>query len=66
MRAASLDSLLSDDHRARLVWEYVEGLNLSPLHADIRSVEGRAGRDATDPRILLAVWLYATLDGVGS
>jgi transposase len=66
MRAASLDSLLSDDHRARLVWEYVEGLDLSPLYADIRAVQGRAGRDATDPRILLALWLYATLEGVGS
>jgi transposase len=41
-------------------------VDISPLHQDIRSVEGRAGRDATDPQILLALWLYATLDGVGS
>jgi transposase len=66
MRAASLDSLLPDDHRARVVWEYVQGVDLCPLYEGIRSVEGRAGRDATDPRILLAVWLYATLEGVGS
>jgi transposase len=66
MRTASLDSLLPDDHRARVVWEYVQGLDLAPLYASIRSVQGRAGRDATDPRILLALWLYATLDGVGS
>ena len=66
MRAASLDSLLPDDHRARVVWEYVEGLDLAPLYAKIRSVEGHAGRDATDPGILLALWLNATLDGVGS
>jgi transposase len=66
MRAASLDSLLGDDHRARVVWEYVQGLDLAPLYEDIRSVEGRAGRDATDPGILLALWLYATLEGVGS
>jgi len=66
LRPASLDSLLDDDHRARMVWEYVAALDLTPLHASIRSVEGRAGRDATDPRILMALWLYATLDGVGS
>jgi len=66
MRAASLDSLLPEDHRARVVWEYVEGLDLAPLYAKIRSVEGHAGRDATDPGILLAFWLYATLDGVGA
>jgi len=66
MRPASLDSLLPDDHRARVVWEFVQGVDLSPLYAGIRSVEGCAGRDATDPRILLALWLYATLEGVGS
>jgi transposase len=66
MHVASLDRLLSDEHRARLVWEYVEGLDLSGVYAKIQAVEGRAGRDAIDPRILTALWLYATLEGVGS
>jgi len=66
MRAASLDSLLGDEHRARVVWEFVQGVDLAPVYAGIRSVEGGAGRDAADPRILLALWLYATLEGVGS
>ena len=66
MRAASLDSLVPDDHRARVIWEFVQGVDLAPLYAGIRSVEGHAGRDAADPRILLALWLYATLDGVGA
>lgn len=66
MQMASLDSLLPDDHRARLVWEYVEGLDLSGVYAKIQAVEGRAGRDAIDPKILMALWLYATLEGVGS
>jgi transposase len=66
MHVASLDSLLPEDHRARLVWEYVEGLDLSELYEQIRAVEGGAGRDAMDPKILMALWLYATLDGVGS
>jgi transposase len=66
MHVASLDSLLPEDHRARVVWEYVQGLDLGALYEPIRAVEGQAGRDATDPQILLALWLYATLDGVGS
>jgi transposase len=66
MHVASLDRLLPEDHRARLVWEFVQGLDLGALYAPIRAVEGQAGRDAIDPQILLALWLYATLDGVGS
>lgn len=65
-RPVALDTLLPDDHRARAVWEYVEGLDLAPLYAPIRATESQAGRPATDPRILLALWLYATVDGVGS
>jgi transposase len=66
LRPTHLDGLLPPDHRARLVWEFVESLDLSPLHARIRAVEGHAGRPAIDPAILLALWLYATLEGVGS
>jgi transposase len=66
MRTVALDALLPEDHQARLVWQYVEGLDLSPLYEQIRAVEGWAGRDAIDPKILMALWLYATLDGVGS
>jgi transposase len=66
MRPLDLDSLLPSDHRARAVWEFVEGLNLSDLHAKIQAVEGRAGRSAIDPAILLALWIYATVEGVGS
>lgn len=65
-RPVDLDSLLPDDHRARIVWEYVTGLDLTPLYAGIQAVEGHAGAPATDPRLLLALWLQATLDGVGS
>ena len=61
-----LDNLLTDDHQARLVWHFVEGLDLTNLYARIRAVEGHPGRPPADPRILLALWLYATLEGVGS
>lgn len=66
LRSVDLDGLLPPDHRARIVWEFVEGLDLSPLYAGIRAVEGGAGRPAIDPAILTALWLYATLEGVGS
>ena len=62
----NLDSLLAADHRARAVWALVERMDLSALYASIRAVEGHAGRAPIDPRILMALWLYATLDGVGS
>lgn len=65
-RAAPLDSLIADDHTARIVWDYVEGLDLAPLYDGIRAVEGGPGRPPIDPRILMALWLFATIEGVGS
>jgi transposase len=66
MQMYSLEAMLAEDHQARVVWEYVEGADLSCLYESIRAVEGRCGRDAIDPRILMALWLYATLEGVGA
>jgi transposase len=61
-----LDDLLPPDHEARAVWVYVESLDLSPLREAVRAVEGHAGRNAIDVKILLALWLYANIKGVGS
>ena len=61
-----LESLLPADHQARAVWTFVERLDLGEFYARIRSREGKAGRPATDPQIFLALWIFATLDGVGS
>lgn len=66
MRCVALDALLPDDHRARVVWDYVQGLDLTALYQKILAVEGGKGRTPADPRILLALWLYATVEGVGS
>jgi transposase len=66
LRSVDLDGLLPADHRARLVWAFVEGLDLGPLYARIKAVEGHPGRPPIDPAILTALWLYATLEGVGS
>ncbi|HMB02240.1 MAG TPA: IS1182 family transposase [Isosphaeraceae bacterium] len=64
--AMPLEDLLDTDHQARVVWDFVSQLDLSLLYARIRAVEGGPGRPAIDPRILTAVWLYATLEGIGS
>ena len=64
--ATPIDGLLDDDHQARVVWDFVRGLDLSPLTDPIRARAGRPGHPALDPRLALALWLYATLEGVGS
>jgi transposase len=66
MRVCALDALIPEEHPVRLVWAYVEKLDLGELLAKIKAIEGVAGASATDPRILLTLWLYATLRGVGS
>jgi transposase len=66
LRPVDLESLLPPGHAARLVWRFVEGLDLSALYARIRAREGGPGRTPIDPKILVALWLYATIDGVGA
>lgn len=61
-----LEALLPSNHRARVVWEFVETLDLSALYHAIKSREGEPGRPPPDPSVLLALWLYATIEGVGS
>ena len=64
--AMPLDDLIEADHQARVVWDFCRGLDLGELHGRIGSREGGPGRAAIDPRICIALWLYATLEGVGS
>ena len=64
--ALALEDLLDTDHQARVVWDFCLQLDLEPLSESIRSREGGPGRAAIDPRLCVALWLYATLEGVGS
>jgi hypothetical protein len=66
LRPSDLESLLPEEHTARLVWAYVDRQDLSALYAPIKAVAGGCGRSAIAPEILLSLWLYATLEGVGS
>lgn len=65
-RSVDLESSLPAEHPARMIWEFVQQLDLEPWYAKIRAYEGRAGQNAIDPAILMSLWLYATLEGVGS
>lgn len=62
----SLEQLLPPDHQARVVWQFVEGLDLAAFLTRIKAVQGQPGQPANDPRVLLSLWLQATVDGIGS
>ena len=66
LRAMDIDSLIGEEHPVRVIWRYVEGLDLSELEDRIKARENKPGHPAAAPRLLLALWLYATSDGVGS
>lgn len=65
-RPPNIDLLVGPEHRVRLVWAYVEQLDLRGWYAQIKAVEGHPGRSPIAPEILLALWLYATIEAVGS
>src|SRR6266478_6168892 len=60
------DDLIPGQHPARMVMALVERLELSGFSETIKAREGVAGRDATDPRLLVGLWLYASIRGIGS
>lgn len=60
------DGLIEADHPARTIWRYVEKVDLSALYARIRARAHTPGRPPPDPRVVLALWLYACVEGVGS
>jgi len=61
-----LEALLPSDHRARIVWAFVESLDLSAFYDAIKSREGEPGRPPPDPAVVLALWLYAATEDVDS
>jgi transposase len=61
-----LDDVVPTGHAVRLVMAVVEKLDVSRFGEAIKAREGQAGRDATDPRLLVGLWLYASIRGIGS
>lgn len=66
LRVVDIDSLIGLEHPARVIWAYVEKLDLRELEAAIKAREHTPGQAPASPRLLLALWLYATSEGVGS
>jgi len=64
--AECLDELVAEGHPVRMVMAVVEKLEVSGFCEPIQAREGVAGRDATDPRLLVGLWLYASIRGIGS
>src|SRR4030088_1485521 len=66
MQVAALDDLISEDHPVRSVWALVEGLELGAVQDVIKARQGQPGHPPAAPKLMLALWLWATVDGVGS
>jgi transposase len=66
LRAVDLEALLAADHPARVIWAYVQELDLSALAQAVRARTHGPGQSPASPRLLMALWLYATSQGVGS
>jgi transposase len=62
----SLDQSIPADHPVRAVWQLVMAMDLSRWLKNIKAVEGEPGRDATSPYLLVAIWVYATSEGIGA
>jgi transposase len=61
-----LDDTIPPDHQVRLVWAVVEQMDLSAFAERLKVQEGEAGRPATDIRLLVALWLWAATECIGS
>jgi len=66
LRPCHVERLIPENHPARDIWETVGRLDLSHFYEDIKSNSERGGRSATDPRLLISLWIYAYSRGVGA
>jgi transposase len=63
---AAIDDLIAPDHPVRAVWAFVTALDLAELHAAVKAREGVPGQAPPAPELMMALWLWATAEGVGS
>src|SRR5271169_762871 len=66
LRTVDVEKLVEPEHCVRWIWELVGRLDLRLYHAQIAAVEGNAGREHTDPQLLISLWLYAYSRGISS
>jgi transposase len=66
LHPVEVDRLVEPDHPVRAIWELIGQRELSRFYAPIKAIEGVAGREATDPQLLISLWVWAYSDGVSS
>jgi transposase len=66
LRPMDVERLVPEDHEVRAVWEFVGRTDLSGYYEEIEAVEGEAGRSATDPQLLISLWIYGYSKGVSA
>src|SRR3989440_2379975 len=66
LRALDLDGLIGPAHPARTIWDYVQKLDLQALEEAVRARQHTPGQAPVSPRLLVALWLHATSEGIGS
>src|SRR5216684_8721435 len=66
LRTVDVEKLVEQEHCVRSIWELVGRLDLRLYYAQIAAVEGGAGREHTDPQLLISLWLYAYSRGISS
>ena len=66
MLLRDLDSLIPEDHPVRAIWDYLQRLDLSSFYTAIKATLDTPGRPASDPQVLLGLWIYAITEDVGS
>ncbi len=64
LEVVDTDRLVEQDHDVRAIWDLLGRLDLSLYYKGIKAIEGRAGRDHSDPQTLIALWIYASMRGV--
>ena len=58
--------MIPEDHQVRNIWNYVDQMDLSIISNKIQSTLHSPERPAIDPKIMLTLWIYALIEGIGS
>lgn len=65
-RVVVIEELIPAEHTARAIWEMTGRLDWTAFEAKVKAVEGVAGREPWDVRLLAALWIYGYSCGIGS
>ena len=66
METVNLEDMAAEDDMVRAIWAFVERLDLTAYYNKIKSKVNEAGSPAYNPKVLLAMWIYAYSQGISS